>query len=134
MSKTLSKQDILQTNDAVIEKLEIPEWGGCVFVRSITAAERGQIEASAARFKETKGKDESFARTFTLKFAALALCDEKGVRLFNVDEVEQLAKKNAKPISMISEVAQRLSGFDKKDIEELEKNSESVQAEDLLSV
>lgn len=128
----LDKQSILQVKDVQIERVEIPEWGGVVCVRSITAAERGQIEAAAAKFKESKGKDESFARTFTVKFAALALCDEQGARLFTDErDIANLAAKNASAVSRIAEVAQRLSGFSKTDIEELEKNSGKAVPEDL---
>jgi hypothetical protein len=133
MSTVLTKQTILQVKDQRIERVEIPEWGGAVFVRSITAAERGQIEADAARYKDSKGKDESFARTFTLKFAVMGLCDENGVRLFDNGDVSELAKKNAAAIARVAEVAQRLSGFTKQDLEVMEKNSVSAPPEDSLS-
>lgn len=129
----LTKGQINEVNDAVIEIMPVPEWGGEIYVRSITAAERGLIEQEAAKFKETKGKGD-FARTFTLRFAALSICDEKGVRLFSDDEISILAKKSAKVISRIAEAAQRLSGFTKKDMEELEKNSVEAQPEDSPSV
>lgn len=129
----LSKQNILQVKDSVIERVSVPEWGGEVCLRSITAAERGFIEAAAATYKESKGKDASFARTFTVKILSMALCDEEGKRLFSDDEVSQLAQKNAKVVARLAEVAQRLSGFAKEDLEELEKNSPQAQAEDLPS-
>jgi len=129
MSKVLNKQDILQVRDVVTEMLEVPEWGGTIYVRSISAAERGLIEEGAAKFKESKGKD-SFARTFTTKMASMALCDEQGARLFDDKDIAQLQQKNAAVISRIAEVAQRLSGFSKQDLEELEKNLPEAQPED----
>ena len=129
MSNVLTKQAILQARDEEIERVEVPEWGGAVFVRSIAASGRGQIEAAAARYKDSKGKDESFARTFTVRLVALSLCDERGERLFSDGEISELQKKNGRVISRIAEVSQRLSGFTKQDLEEMEKNSESVQAE-----
>lgn len=127
MAKVLTKQDIIQVKDQVIEQVDVPEWGGVVCVRSISAAQRGQIEADAARYKENKGKDQSFARTFTVRLAAQAMCDESGQRLFSDDETNALAEKNAAVIARISEVAQRLSGFGKADLEALEKNSGNAQ-------
>lgn len=126
---TLDKQSILQARDQVVERVEVPEWGGAVYVRSITAAERGEIEAAAARFKETRGRDTDFARQFTVKFAAMALCDENGKRLFENGDVSELAKKNSLVIARIAQAAQRLSGFTKEDLEELEKNSPEAQPE-----
>lgn len=128
----LTKEDILQARDVKIEQVDVPEWNGSVFVRSITAAERGQIEEAAAKFKESKGKD-SFARTFTVKFASLAICDEEGKRLFDDKDIALLQQKNAAAIARIAEAAQRLSGFTRQEMEELEKNSNDAQAVDLLS-
>lgn len=125
---TLNKQAILQAKDMRIERVNVPEWGGEVCLKSITAAERGQIEAAAARFRESRGKDETFARTFTLKIVSMALCDENGNRLFDEGDFAELAKKNAAVIARLAETAQRLSGFAKEDLEELEKNSEQTEA------
>ncbi len=128
MLPTLSKQGILQAKDQVLERVEVPEWGGAVYVRSITARERGIIEADAAKFRESKGRDASFARTFTVRLASMAICDQAGTRLFSDSEVDELAGKNAAVIARISEVSQRLSGFSKEDVDELEKNSPQAQA------
>lgn len=125
----LSKQDIIKVKDSVVERVEVPEWNGEVYLRSITASERGQIEAAAASFRESKGKDASFARTFTVKIVAMSLCDESGARLFNDDEVSQLGQKNARVIARLAERAQHLSGFSKEDLDELEKNSSGAQPE-----
>ena len=133
MSNLLTKQAVLQAQDVVKEQIEVPEWGGSVLVRSITAAERGQIEAAAARFKENKGKDDSFARNFTVKFAAMSMCDEKGERLFKDEDLAALAQKNSAVIARIAEAAQRLSGFTSADVEELEKNSGQAQPAGSLS-
>lgn len=127
--KILGKQDIQAAQDQVIEQLEVPEWGGTVYVRSISGKERGLIEAAAARFKETKGKDETFVRTFTVRMAALGLCDAEGKRLFGDDEIPVLAERNAAAIARVAEVVQRLSGLTKEDIEDLAKNSAEAQPE-----
>ena len=130
MSKVLNKQDILQARDVSTEMLDVPEWGGTIYVRSISAAERGLIEEGAARFKESKGKNDTFARTFTVKMVSMSVCDENGQRLFEDKDIALLQQKNAAVISRIAEVAQRLSGFSKQDLEELEKNLPEAQPED----
>lgn len=129
----LNKQDILNVKDSVLERVDVPEWKGEVYLRSITASERGQIEAAAAAFRESKGKDASFARTFTVKIVSMSLCDENGARLFDDTEVAKLGQKNAKVIARLAEHAQRLSGFSKDDLDELEKNSLEAQPEGLPS-
>ncbi len=125
----LTAQQILDMDDVVIESHPVPEWkNGVVFVRSVSAQERGEIEASAAAYKENKGKDQSFARDFTVKFAWLTMCDSTGKRLFDkIEDVAKLKQKNAAAIASIAEHGQRLSGFSKEDMEQLEKKSETAQ-------
>lgn len=131
MNRILNKQDVSQAKDIVIEEHPVAEWGGSVYVRSLSAAERGLIENDAAQYKESKGKG-SFARTFTVKMALLGMCDADGKRMFDDNEIGLLQEKNALAISAVAEHVQRLSGFSKADLEELEKNS--VEAQPAASV
>jgi hypothetical protein len=127
----LSANEILDIIDVVIEPHPVLQWKGMVYVRSVSAQERGEIEAGAAMFKEHKGKDATFARDFTVRFAWLAMCDENGTRLFSkIEDVAKLKQKNAAAIASIAEHAQKLSGFSKQDMEELEKNSGKAEPED----
>ena len=127
----LTAQEILDIQDMVIEEHLVPQWkNGKVYVRSVSAKERGDIEAAAAQFKENKGKDASFARDFTVRFVWLSMCDSQGNRLFTkLEDVARLKEKNAAAISSIAEHAQKLSGFSKDDLEKLEKNSVEAQPE-----
>lgn len=129
--KALTAQDILSLQDAVIEPHPVPQWKKqVVYVKSITAQERGQIEADAAKYKETKGKNSSFAEEFTIQMAWLGMCDEHGARLFTTrEELNALKQRNAAAIAGIAEHVQRLSGFSKDDIDLLEKNSPDAQGE-----
>ena len=36
MSKILTAQDIFDADDRIVEKVEVPEWGGSVYVRAMT--------------------------------------------------------------------------------------------------
>jgi len=127
----LTADQIFEVDDVVIEPHPVPQWKGMVYVRSVSAKVRGDIEASAAVFKEQKGKDASFARDFTVRFAWYAMCDRNGKRLFEkIEDVARLKEKNAAAIASIAEHAQKLSGFSKEDLEKLEKNLEEAQPED----
>jgi hypothetical protein len=128
----LTAQEIIDIEDVVIEPHIVPQWNnGLVYVRSVSAKERGNIERDAALFKEQKGKNTDFARDFTVKFAWLAMCDKNGRRLFDkIEDVARLKEKNAAAIAAIAAHAQRLSGFSKEDLEKLEKNLEPAQPDD----
>lgn len=132
----LSAEEIanLGDKDIIIEPHPTPQWGKDrgVYVRSVSALNRGEIEADAAKFKESRGKNDAFAKTFTVKMAWLGMCNEKGQRLFTkIEDVAILQQRNAAVISGIAEHVQRLSGFSKNDLEELEKNLQTAQPSDL---
>lgn len=129
----LTADEIDEIDDIVIEPHPVPEWGENrgVYVRSVSAEERGKIEADAAMFKESKGRNPTFAQNFTVKMAWLGMCDSHGNRLYGkTSDVARLQKKNAAVIARIAEHVQRLSGFSKEDVETLEKNLNGAQLSD----
>lgn len=131
--KPLTADEIDELEDIIIEEHPVPEWGAGrgVYVRSISAEERGMIEGDAAMFKESKGKDRTFAQNFTVKMAWMGICDKDGKRLYGKPaDIERLRKRNAAAIAGIAEHVQRLSGFSEQDIELLEKNSSAAQHSD----
>ncbi len=129
-SNVLTADEIFAADDQVIEPVSVPEWGGKVYVRSISAKERGRIVGEAARFRETKGKNVTFMEEFDANFVLLAACDEQGNPVFSVDQKARLLGKNAAVVSRIAAKAQKLAGMSKEDIEALEKNSETTQSDD----
>lgn len=44
----LNRLDILGSDDLHLEKISVPQWGGDLFVRILTAAERDAFEASVS--------------------------------------------------------------------------------------
>lgn len=126
----MTAEEIDEVDDVMIQPHPVPQWGENrgVYVRSISAEERGRVESDAAMFKESRGKNSSFPQTFTVKMAWLGMCNERGERLYGkLADVTRLQKKNAAAIAGIAEHVQRLSGFSKDDLEELEKNSVEAQ-------
>lgn len=132
-SKTvfLNREAILAAEDLPRELVEVPEWGGAVYVRALTGAERDQFEASIV---EQRGRDVRMnMRNIRAKLVALTVVDEDGQRIFTDDDVAALGGKSAAALDRLFAVAQRLSGLSKEDVEELAKNSESGQSADSIS-
>ena len=128
----LTKEQILGASDIVKEKVKVPEWGGEVYVKGLTGAERDKFESSIIEMRGTTQKFNMI--NVRAKLACFALCDETGKRLFTDEEVNELAKKSANALQRVFDVAQKLSGIGNSDVESLLKNSESAQAEDSASV
>lgn len=115
----LSKSQILAAADLVTEDVEVPEWGGTVRVRAITAAERDAFETSVVG----DGKGKRNLVNLRARLAALAVVDEAGQRLFTDSEVEVLGGKSGAALDRVYSVAQRLSGLTEQEVQALEGNS-----------
>ena len=116
----LTKDQILNADDLVIEELEVPEWGGTVRVRTMTGAERDAFEESVF---ETKGKDTKMnLKNFRSRLVAICVVDDKGERMFGDGEIPIIGKKSAKALDRVFSAAQKLNGIGQKEVDELTKN------------
>jgi len=127
----LTKEQILNSNDLVTEEVDVPEWGGTVFVKSMTGTERDLFEQSII---ETKGKStKTNLANIRAKLCVMTLVDDKGSRLFTDLEFGVLGKKSAKALDRVFTVASELNGLSPTDVEDLVKNSGAVQIESSIS-
>ena len=117
---------ILSSNDLPSEKVECPEWGQTLQVRTMTGAEREDFETVVQRASSSKGGLD--LRGLKIKLVTLTLCTEDGELLFDATDQIVLNGKSAMVIDRIFQVSQRLSGLTNEDAEEMVKNSDSGQA------
>ena len=123
----LTRDAILGASDIQTEDVHVPEWGGTVRVKGLTAAQRDAFEANAMK---TRGKnvDLNFAN-IRARLAALSIVDESGATLFTPADVQALGEKSAAALERVFEACNRLNGIGQSDIEELAKNSEADQSD-----
>jgi len=124
---SLTKVQILSAQDIKKEKVNIPEWGGDIWVKSLTGKERDAFEKSIMEFSAEAGvKPKVIYENMRAKLCVLTVCDDNGLLIFTEDDVEALGKKSAKPLSVIFDLAQKLSGLTEEDVKGLSKNSKSA--------
>lgn len=124
----LNRAAILAAQDIATEEVEVPEWGGSVLVRGLTGRERDAYEATIISQRGTDMKMNLVnARA---KLVSRAIVDADGKPLFGDEDVALLANKSAAAIERVFNVAQKLSGMSKDDLEDLTKNSLSSQSDD----
>ena len=119
--KLLNADEILGKDDSQYEDVDVPEWGGTVRVRSLTADERDAFDESITKLSGNgKGQTrEIIMKGIRAKLVSRSLIDDKGDRLFTDAQVETLGKKNATVLDRLFAIAQRLSGLSKDDVEKL---------------
>lgn len=118
----LTKDAILNCNDLITETVNVPEWGGDVIVRCLTGEERDELESLVVQEK-SDGNNKVDLSNFRSRLVALSVIDEKGDRLFTIEDVIKLSKKSAKALDRVFNVAERLSALRVKDGENAIKNS-----------
>lgn len=116
--KSLSKSDILSADDLKREWVDVPEWGGGVYVTSFSADTKDALEV---KLMAAAGKTGGIG--FRAAYCALAMVDDMGRRLFTDEEAAMLGTKFAGALDRIFEVVSRINRISEKDIEDLEKNS-----------
>ena len=122
--RLLNKLAILGALDLKHEDVEVPAWGGSVRVRVMTGAERDDFRTAI------QSDDAVPVGKFSVALLAATLIDEAGIRLFTMDEVDQLAEKNAASLDKVAAVAMRLNGLGGSAVEDAVKNSVSGQSDD----
>ena len=120
-SAELTAEAILGADDLPSIRVEVPEWGGHLFVRSMTAGERDLWEAWLLDSDEARGKGEK-VDTIRATLVALTAVNGAGERMFTAEQMPALAKKSAKAMDRVFERARALNAMSAADIEELEKN------------
>ncbi len=119
----LTKEQILNKDD--LEKELVKVWGGEVYVRGLTGRERDEFEEKVFLNKEGDERQQRF-KNFRAELVSRTVVDDKNKRLFNTSDIEKLGNKSARELSKLFEVAQRLSGLGKEDIDDLTKNSKTT--------
>ena len=89
----LTRSAILAANDLARKEVEVPEWGGSVYVRQFTGAEL--IQKVRPIVKDNPDNAE-------VMLVVWACVDEDGNQLFTEADIEALEKKNGAVIQRIA--------------------------------
>jgi hypothetical protein len=114
---SLSKSAIIESADRPAEPVDVPEWGGTVYVRVMSGTEKSDFENSIV-----VGEDKVDTRNMHAKLLVRCLADEKGERLFADDDTGALGNKSSLVLSRLFDDARRVNKMRKEDVEELTKN------------
>lgn len=115
----LSRQQILAAAPQLYP-IEVPEWGGTVYLRPITLAEQGKLADLGTKY-EKAGLLEKLRR-ITMQVIVWVTCDSAGAPLFTVDDIDVLMERSAGSINRLQDEISKISGLTPESRAELEKN------------
>lgn len=110
---SLSRDAIFAVDDHKKVEVQCPEWGGSVFVRTMSGTERDAFELDQLANPKIH---------IRARLVAYTACDETGQLLFSPEDMEQLGRKNSKPLDRLFFESVRLNKISKEDIEELKND------------
>lgn len=117
-SVELDAEKILKSADfGELQRLEVPEWGGHVFVKVMSGAERDRFE-----LKVQASMDNQSQANVRAALCASAMCSKDGKRLFTDNQVAALGAKSGVALDRVFAVARRVNKVSDDDLKELEKN------------
>ncbi len=115
----LTRAALLAADDRELRRVDVPEWGGALFIRTLTGKERDDY-TFFVQSKERGGRVDS--RGLRARLLCVTLCDAEGKALLSLTDAEALLTKSARPIERLFDVALALNGLSDESIEDLEKN------------
>jgi hypothetical protein len=96
----LSREAILTASDVRTKVLDVPEWGGEVIIRSLTAGWRDQFEADLLAARQA---GNLLPADISARMLVASLIDEAGQPLFTMDDVSALSAKSSGAVSRVSD-------------------------------
>lgn len=113
---TLTAEQILAADDLGLKRIEVPEWGGDVYLRVMSVGERDSYE------RQWIGKKETGIANFRTQYLARVLCDETGKLLFTREQTEALATKSGAVMGRLFDAAMKHNSMTEEDVQELGKS------------
>jgi len=129
----LTASKIVEAKDIKRQEVEVPEWGGSVYIKELSNIEADEFEkwqTSRLAFKglganRTINPKQTDLRGQFSKFLSMCMVDDDNQLLFS--DYKALTKKSYKVIKRLYDLAVSYNGMDDESQEESEKNSESGQ-------
>jgi len=113
----LNREAILEKSDLKRQKVDVPEWGGDVYVSEMTGEARDEWEMNIISRDGKQTVDNPRA-----KLVIASVVNENGERLFSYGDLEKVSKLSASALDRICKVAQELNGLTHKELEEAKKD------------
>jgi hypothetical protein len=123
----LNRTDILVADDLVRELVDVPEWGGELYIATLMGKDRDDYEASILQTSASGEVKQNFTN-MRAKLVARCAVNEKGKRIFHDKDIVPLGFKSARALDRCFSVAARLNAVSDADLEELAKNSSPTQS------
>ena len=130
----LDRDAIVTVEDRPLVKVPVPAWGGNVYLRAMSAAERDRYDF-AVNLQQREMQEDPANPHVRAMLVQRCLCDAKGALLFadTPEDLDILAGKHGRVLDELFDECAKMNGLYAFLYEDLEKNSETTQGDDSVS-
>ena len=111
-SKALTAAQIFSATKNALERVEVTEWGGHVFVRAVRQCDFNALLAAL------KGSDLNMDEKFS-RFVILVACDENGNRIFKDSQYQQVIELGLPAMMRVMRAGMKFNNLSTDDVDEL---------------
>jgi hypothetical protein len=117
----LTRELAITADDIQRIDVSVPEWGGVIAVRVMTALEREQYETML-------NEQQKRGETLNIRASLVAWCavDAHGKRLFSADDIAALSTKSAVAVNRLFDAARILNAMTSDEANDMKKNSAPI--------
>ncbi|WP_030744444.1 hypothetical protein [Streptomyces sp. NRRL F-5135] len=120
----LTREQITAADDRAWEDVPVPEWGGTVRILGLSGTDRNAYQSSLVVLGPNGSVQRMNLSDQLAKLLAKSIVGPDFERLFTDKDVKALGGKNGAVLERLAQVAQRLSGLRKEDVEDAAGKSE----------
>jgi hypothetical protein len=121
----LTREAIIGATDIETIDVPVPEWGGVIRLRAMTALERENYEMMLGQTRERNGGLLNNVRASLVAWCAI---DGDGRKLFKADDISTLGTKSSAALVRVFDAARRLNAMTPDEVDDTKKNSGATSA------
>lgn len=114
----VTRQQLDELRDLPEERVDVPEWGGTVVVRTLTGTERDELDIANTKAAEALKDDNAWFASARLRLLCRVLYQTDGTPLFRPGEEAVLGRRHPRAIRRLFAVADRLNAISDRALEE----------------
>jgi hypothetical protein len=126
----LTKDQILKAKPQ-LKEVEVPEWGGTVYIRPITLQEQAKLADIGTKYEKSSVLDRM--KNCTLRLIQWAVCDDAGNPMFEEADLVPLMKLSASACLRLQDAILAHSALSEESRKEIAKNLPSGQDSEAAS-
>lgn len=129
--KDLTRDAILAAQDLELLPVEVPEWGGTVYVRRMTGPELDDWQLAGYALVDASPADPYAAgRNVRARLVLATACSADGLPLFRKEDLPALQQRAGVALGRVYEAARKHNGLAPETLDELEGKAEAAPSGD----